>query len=76
MDTLASEPSLRGYYLLPAVCADLLLRLGRNAQARREVERAASLTQNLKERELQLQRARAYGAGDAASSERNPLPWT
>jgi RNA polymerase sigma-70 factor (ECF subfamily) len=58
VDTLTSEPSLDGYHLLPAVRADMLVKLGRSAEARVELERAASLTRNARERDLLLERAR------------------
>ena len=66
VDALASEPSLEGYHLLPSVRGDLLAKLGRSDEARREFERAASLTQNVRERALLLDRARA-SAGDSAT---------
>ena len=56
-DNLLSEKTLDGYHLLPAVRGDLLAKLGRSDEARTEFERAASLTQNARERELLLQRA-------------------
>ncbi|MES2068811.1 MAG: RNA polymerase sigma factor [Pseudomonadota bacterium] len=59
VDALMSEPSLKAYHLLPSVRADLLAKLGRNAEARVEFERAAALTRNLRERELLLNRALA-----------------
>ena len=59
IDTLASEPSLKMYHLLPSVRGDFLFKLGRFAEARAEFERAASLTRNARERELLLDRARA-----------------
>jgi RNA polymerase sigma factor (sigma-70 family) len=58
IDTLASEPSLKAYHLLPSVRGDLLFKLGRLAEAQEEFERAATLTQNARERELLLDRAR------------------
>jgi len=58
-DQLVSEPALRGYHLLPTVRGDLLEKLGRVDEARVEFERAASLTQNARERELLLARAQA-----------------
>jgi RNA polymerase sigma factor (sigma-70 family) len=61
IDALRSEPALQRYHLLPSVRGDLLAKLGRFAEARREFERAASLTRNGRERELLLQRARAAG---------------
>jgi len=57
VDALLDEPSLRGYHLLPSVRGDLLARLGRNDEARAELERAASLTRNARERALLLERA-------------------
>jgi RNA polymerase sigma-70 factor (ECF subfamily) len=57
-DALLSEPALSKYHLLPSVRADLLSKLGRHDEARAEFERAASLTQNERERALLLERAR------------------
>jgi RNA polymerase sigma-70 factor (ECF subfamily) len=59
VDALTSEPSLKGYHLLPSVRGDLLAKLGRLEEARAELERAASLTRNARERELLLERAAA-----------------
>ncbi len=56
-DALAAEGSLRGYHLLPSVRGDLLARLGRRDEARAEFARAASLTQNERERALLAARA-------------------
>jgi RNA polymerase sigma factor (sigma-70 family) len=57
VDALRSEPSLKSYHLLPSVRGDLLFKLGRLDEARREFERAASLTRNARERALLLERA-------------------
>jgi RNA polymerase sigma factor (sigma-70 family) len=57
VDELTSEPSLKGYHLLPSVRGDLLVRLGRVDEARAEFERAAALTRNARERRLLLERA-------------------
>lgn len=59
VDELAGEPALRGYHLLPSVRGDLLVKLGRRAEARKELERAASMAKNAREKELLLERARA-----------------
>ncbi|HEX9310007.1 MAG TPA: RNA polymerase sigma factor [Gemmatimonadaceae bacterium] len=59
VDALTSEPALKSYHLLPSVRADLLVKLGRQVEARPEFERAASLTRNARERELLLDRAAA-----------------
>jgi RNA polymerase sigma factor (sigma-70 family) len=57
VDALTSEPSLRSYHLLPSVRGDLLMKVGRMDEARAELERAAGLTRNARERELLLARA-------------------
>ncbi len=59
VDALRSEPSLKSYHLLPAVRGDLLVKLGRMKEARAELERAAALTRNERERRLLLDRAAA-----------------
>jgi RNA polymerase sigma factor (sigma-70 family) len=56
-EKLTAESSLKNYHLLPSVRGDLLTKLGRLAEARAEFERAASLTQNARERDLLLARA-------------------
>jgi RNA polymerase sigma-70 factor (ECF subfamily) len=66
VDALVSEPSLAGYHLLPSVRGDLLAKLGRQDEARVELERAASLTRNARERELLLARAAACARAAAA----------
>lgn len=58
-DRLAAEPRLAGYPWLPSVRGDLLARLGRHDEARREFERAAALTRNEADRALLLARAAA-----------------
>jgi RNA polymerase sigma-70 factor (ECF subfamily) len=63
VDTLRSEPSLKGYHHLPSVRGDLLAKLGRLDEAREEFERAAGLTRNARERDLLLERARACRSG-------------
>jgi len=59
IDTLTSEPSLKAYHLLPSVRGDFLFRLGRFSEAQAEFQRAATLTQNAREREFLLNRAAA-----------------
>lgn len=59
MDALADEPAPRGYHLLPSVRGDLLVRLGRQAEAYHAFVRAADLGDN--DRELLLSRAVACG---------------
>jgi predicted RNA polymerase sigma factor len=57
VDALAAEGVLDDYHLLPSVRGDLLARLGRWAEAQADFERAASMTQNGRERDLLLARA-------------------
>jgi predicted RNA polymerase sigma factor len=59
VEALIAEPSLASYHLLPSVRGDLLAKLGRAEEARHEFERAARMTQNLRERQLLLARAKA-----------------
>lgn len=59
IDALIDEPALRQYHLLPSVRGDLLSKLGRMDEARKEFERAAAMAQNARERELLLARAKA-----------------
>ena len=71
VDALVSEPTLRGYHLLPGVRGDLLAKLGRFDEARAELERAASLTRNARQRQLLLDHA-AECARQAAQPMREP----
>jgi RNA polymerase sigma factor (sigma-70 family) len=59
VDRLADEPALKAYHLLPSVRGDLLQKLGRHDEARIELERAAALTRNARERQLLRDRATA-----------------
>jgi RNA polymerase sigma factor (sigma-70 family) len=59
VETLDSERSLKRYHLLPSVRGDLLARLGRFEEAHAELQRAASLTENERERRMLLDRAAA-----------------
>ena len=57
VDALTSEATLQSYHLLPSVRGDLLEKLGRFGEAHTEFARAATLTQNERERKLLLNRA-------------------
>jgi RNA polymerase sigma factor (sigma-70 family) len=59
LESIAAEPALRDYHLLPSVRGDLLARLGRDEEAAAEFRRAAELTDNAPERTLLLRRAAA-----------------
>ncbi len=72
IDSIASDPSLRGYHLLPSVRGDFLAKLNRLDEARIEFERAASLTRNTRERDLLLARAAACTASPSTTPP--PVP--
>jgi RNA polymerase sigma factor (sigma-70 family) len=57
VDALADESALRDYHLLPSVRGDLLAKLGRSQEARREFDHAAALATNVQERKLLRERA-------------------
>ncbi|MCX5571782.1 RNA polymerase sigma factor [Kaistia nematophila] len=65
VEPLATEPALASSHLLPGVRADLLMKLGRLAEAKLDFERAAALTRNLRERQLLLERAATCANGIA-----------
>jgi RNA polymerase sigma-70 factor (ECF subfamily) len=59
LDALAgldSDSALAGYHLLPSVRGDLLMKMGRYAEAREETQRAITMTRNLREQELLTER--------------------
>ncbi|MDQ0726243.1 RNA polymerase sigma factor [Microbacterium sp. W4I20] len=58
IDQLSESGALRGYHLLPATRGELLLRLGRDDEARSEFATAAGLAGNDRERALLEQKAR------------------
>jgi len=64
VDAIAGDKAMASYHLLPTVRADFLAKLGRVAEARSELERAARMTQNARERELLLARARDLPTGN------------
>jgi RNA polymerase sigma-70 factor (ECF subfamily) len=74
VDALTREPSLERYHLLPSVRGDLLAKLGRLDEARLELERAASLTRNARERALLLGRAAACGQPQRDAQARGSSP--
>jgi predicted RNA polymerase sigma factor len=56
MDRLGTDSALAGYHLLPCVRGDLLMKMGRFTEAREEIQRAITMTQNLREQELLTER--------------------
>ncbi|MDG4833792.1 sigma-70 family RNA polymerase sigma factor [Solwaraspora sp. WMMD1047] len=61
VDELVATDRLAGSYLLPSVRGELLHRLGRTAEARRELELAARLCGNARERSVLLRKAAELG---------------
>ena len=61
VDGLQEIAQLKSYHWLPSVRGDFLARLGRHEEARAEFERAALMTQNVREQELLRERARSLG---------------
>jgi RNA polymerase sigma factor (sigma-70 family) len=67
VDTLVAAGALGDYHLLPSVRGDLLAKLGRDDEARREFSHAAALATNVHERKLLRKRADgAVGSADGA----------
>jgi predicted RNA polymerase sigma factor len=56
MDKLGTDSALAGYHLLPSVRGDLLMKMRRFTEAREEIQRAITMTQNLQEQELLTER--------------------
>jgi RNA polymerase sigma-70 factor (ECF subfamily) len=56
VDQIAADPSLANCHLLPSVRGDLLMKAGRGDEARLEIQRAISMTKNLRERELLMEK--------------------
>jgi RNA polymerase sigma-70 factor, ECF subfamily len=65
VDDLAGDPALADYHLLPSVRGDLLVKLGRHAEAATEFRKAAGLASNARERALLLARAARAQRPDA-----------
>jgi RNA polymerase sigma-70 factor, ECF subfamily len=70
LDPLVAEPALAQYHFLPSARGDFLAKLGRFSEARAEFERAATLTQNQRQRTRLLERAAAC-ARELASTRDN-----
>jgi predicted RNA polymerase sigma factor len=66
LDQLDGLPALSGYHLLPSVRGDLLDKLGRHEEAQAEFARAATMTQNERERRLLLNRVSGRPAGQVS----------
>ena len=66
VDDIAGEASLKNYHLLPTVRADFLSKLGQFSEASVELQRAAGMTRNAREKAMLLDRA-AEAARKAAA---------
>ena len=58
LDAIGSDTTLAAYHLLPSVRGDLLMKMGRFSEAREELQRAITMTQNLREQELLTEKLR------------------
>jgi predicted RNA polymerase sigma factor len=67
IDLVVSSGALKNYHLLPSVRGDFLFKLGRYAEAQEEFLRAASMTQNSRERDLLLSRAQKCDSTSTAN---------
>jgi RNA polymerase sigma-70 factor, ECF subfamily len=56
MDRIGTDSPLAGNHLLPSVRGDLLMKMGRFTESREEIQRAITMTQNLREQELLAER--------------------
>ncbi|WP_031517777.1 RNA polymerase sigma factor [Streptomyces sp. NRRL F-5123] len=70
VDELAASGRLSGSHLLPSVRGELLARLGRTAEAREELEFAARLCGNARERSLLLRKAAGLEGAPPGDSSR------
>ena len=66
IDAPAGDPALANYHLLHSVRGDLLMKVGRLAEAREEIQRAIAMTKNLREQELLTEKLKQID--NAASS--------
>lgn len=72
VDELTRVRALKNCPQLPAVCGELLARMGRDADARAEFARAAQLTRSKVERSLFLTRAAPAGTRDSRCGRASP----
>jgi RNA polymerase sigma factor (sigma-70 family) len=74
VDRLAEGSALDGSYLLPSVRGELLARLGRDQAAAAEFDRAAALTDNVREREVLVNKATRCRSGSSGADSRRLRP--
>jgi RNA polymerase sigma-70 factor (ECF subfamily) len=68
IEGLSGEVALAAYHHFPAVRGDFLEKLGRVGEARVAFARAASLTRNVRERDVMLARAAACGRAEETTA--------
>lgn len=56
MESPGADSALAAYHLLPSVRADLLFKMGNITEARKQIQRAIAMTENLREQELLTER--------------------
>jgi RNA polymerase sigma factor (sigma-70 family) len=66
-ERLAGDSALAGYHLFPSVRGDLLMKLGRFTEARKEIQRAIAMTENLREQELLTTRLKQMEKDDLSA---------
>ncbi|MET0591307.1 MAG: RNA polymerase sigma factor [Polyangiaceae bacterium] len=74
VDDLVAEGSLANYHLLPSVRGDLLFKLQRFAEAKKEFQRAADLTKNAREKTFLAGRIEACDREARPSKPPKPSP--
>jgi RNA polymerase sigma-70 factor, ECF subfamily len=67
---LGGDSALAGYHLFPSVRGDLLMKMGRFAEAREEIQRAMEMTKNLREQELLADRLKQIEQAALSASGR------
>jgi predicted RNA polymerase sigma factor len=68
IDRLGAGSALAGYHLLPSVRGDLLMKMGKFTEAREEIQRAITMTQNLREQELLTERLKQIASSLSVTS--------
>ena len=63
---IAGDSAIAGYHLFPSVRGDLLMKMGRLSEARQEIERAITMTKNLREQELLANRLKQLEKAESA----------
>ena len=62
LDALAAEPALTNYHLFLSVRGDPLVKLGLYAEAREELQRTLTMTENRREHELLTKKPKLAGS--------------